>query len=169
METRRRPSKGGPDAKAAGMPATRAVLAVQLATRQGRLPSAAKLKGWARAALETQGKITIRVVGAAEGRKLNRSFRNKDYATNVLSFPYSEAPDPVQGDIVLCAPVIRKEAASQGKTLDAHFAHLTVHGVLHLRGYDHEKPRAARAMETLETSILAQLGYPDPYAPAAQQ
>jgi probable rRNA maturation factor len=140
----------------------RSQLEVQMAVRGAGLPSPAKLRRWARAAARGATALTLRVVGQTEARKLNRKYRGKNSATNVLSFPYDES-DAIAGDIVLCAPVIRREALRQRKSLDAHFAHLVVHGVLHLRGYDHGDARAAARMETLEKGILAKLGYPDPY------
>jgi probable rRNA maturation factor len=121
------------------------------------------VRRWASAALKRPGEITVRIVGNAEGRRLNRRYRGEDHATNVLSFPYALSQSMVQGDIVLCAPVIAREARSQGKTLEAHFAHLTVHAMLHLQGYDHGRPRAAERMEALERKLLTKLGYPDPY------
>ena len=105
----------------------------------------------------------MRIVGRAEGRKLNLQYRGKDYATNVLTFSYPEQPT-LSGDIVLCAPVVREEARAQRIDLAAHYAHLVVHGMLHLQGHDHEHDREAKAMERLETEIVTRLGYPDPYA-----
>jgi probable rRNA maturation factor len=105
----------------------------------------------------------LRIVGRIEGRKLNLQYRGKDYATNVLTFSYPERPT-LSGDIVLCAPVVRKEARAQRIDLTAHYAHLVVHGMLHLLGHDHERDREAKAMERLETEIVTRLGYPDPYA-----
>ena len=141
-------------------------LTVQKAVNSPGLPSAAALRRWLAAALAQRAAITVRFVGNAEGRELNRTFRERDYATNVLSFDYgaSGRPRVLAGDLVLCAPVLRREARAQGKTLAAHVAHLTVHGALHLQGYDHQTPRAAARMEALEKKILAQLGFPDPYA-----
>jgi probable rRNA maturation factor len=140
-------------------------LTIQYASRISGLPTQARLRRWTRAALEATGEadaqLNIRVVNAAEGRVLNREFRSKDYATNVLTFPYGE--DPVEADIVLCAQVVAREAREQGKTLDAHYAHLVVHGVLHAHGHDHEKPAQAKKMEALEVKILAGLGYANPY------
>jgi len=133
-------------------------VAVQRAVRGA--PAAARLRAWARAAARAGQEITLRVVGAAEGRALNRRYRGRDYATNVLSFAYSRA----QGDVVLCHPVIRREARAQGKPLAAHYAHLVVHGVLHLSGYAHARAADARRMERRETRLLARLGVPDPYA-----
>ena len=105
---------------------------------------------------------TIRVVNEGEGRKLNRDYRGKDYATNVLTFVYDDT-DPLSGDIVICAPVLERESAEQGKQLLAHYAHLTVHGVLHLQGFDHENTADALEMEALETALMCKLGYPAPY------
>ena len=108
--------------------------------------------------------MTVRFVDAREGRILNRGFRNRDYATNVLTFVYeNRARRRLAGDLVLCAPVVAREAREQGKPLDAHYAHLIVHGALHLAGHDHERESDARRMEALERQILARLGYADPY------
>ena len=109
--------------------------------------------------------MTLRFVGAAEGRALNRQYRGRDYATNVLTFVYDDAGGrgPVAGDLVLCVPVLQREAREQKKTLRAHCAHLVVHGTLHLQGYDHESDKDARVMEALETELLAASGYRDPY------
>jgi probable rRNA maturation factor len=123
----------------------------------------AQVRRWARAALEVSAEITVRIVGAAEARQLNRRYRGRDYAANVLSFPYALSRGLVQGDIVLCAPVIAREALAQGKTLEAHFAHLTVHALLHLQGHRHAGRREAAHMEASEKRLLAKLGYPDPY------
>ncbi len=117
---------------------------------------------WARAALAGGGQITIRLVDADEGRALNSEYRGKDYATNVLSFPYDTTPR-VMGDLVICPAVVAREAAEQNKPLTAHYAHLTVHGMLHLQGLDHDNDEDAEAMEDEEKEILAALGYPDPY------
>ena len=125
-----------------------------------RAPAAARLRAWALAAAPAGALVTLRVVGLSEARRLNRSFRGRDYATNVLSFPYSRA----QGDIVLCHPVIAREARAQGKRLAAHYAHLVVHGMLHLRGRDHRRAADARRMERAEIRILRGLGFGDPYA-----
>jgi probable rRNA maturation factor len=118
------------------------------------------------AALEHDAEVTLRIVGRTEARKLNLDYRRRDYATNVLTFIYPDQP-MLSGDIVLCAPVVRQEAKAQRIALVAHYAHLVVHGTLHLQGYDHERDREAKAMERLETEILARLGYPDPYAVGA--
>ena len=126
------------------------------------MPTRAQLRRWARAALEGDAAVTVRFVDAIEGRALNAEYRGRDYATNVLTFVYDDE-SPRAGDIVLCAPVVRKEADAQGKTLAAHYAHLVVHGMLHLQGYDHEQPEDAAVMEARETAILARLGLSDPY------
>src|SRR3989338_7662008 len=124
-------------------------LTLQVATRSRRLPAPAR--------------VTLRIVGEREGESLNREFRRKRYATNVLTFCYDEA-GCLAGDVVLCATVIAREARAQAKTIDAHYAHLTVHGLLHLQGYDHQHPRDARIMEAKEVSILRSLGFGNPYA-----
>jgi probable rRNA maturation factor len=141
-------------------------LTVQKAVSSAGLPTNTELRRWLSAALEQSAAITVRFVGAAEGRRLNREYRDKACATNVLSFGYGSTGrgQALAGDIVLCAPVVWREARAQGKTLAAHIAHLTVHGALHLQGHDHQSPSAAARMEALEKRILAQLGYPDPYA-----
>ncbi|MCE9633959.1 MAG: rRNA maturation RNase YbeY [Methylophilales bacterium] len=136
-------------------------LTVQYAVASENLPTRHQFKKWVRAALQTDAEITIRIVDTAEGQALNRDYRSKDYPTNVLTFPLNEIP--LMGDIVLCAPVVAQEAVEQGKTLEAHYAHLTVHGVLHLQGHDHEIDAAAEIMEALETQIVTDLGYPAPY------
>ena len=135
------------------------------------LPAAVSFRKWVAAALDGRirdADLAIRIVGTKEGRALNRHYRGKDYATNVLSFALNEgeAVDgmPLFGDLVLCVPVVEREAAEQDVPLAAHYAHLTVHGMLHLQGYDHEEDDEADVMEALETVILAKLGYPDPYA-----
>jgi len=142
------------------------MLHLQVVSRAARVPTPAQIRRWARAALGRSGDITVRIVGEAEARILNRRYRGRDQATNVLAFPYASSRRAVHGDIVLCAPVIAREALAQGKTLEAHFAHLTVHGLLHLRGHDHAGRREAARMESLEKRLLAKLGYPDPYASA---
>ena len=139
-------------------------LDLQIGSRAVRPPSLVQIRRWAGAALKRRGEITVRIVGAAEARRLNRRYRGEDRPTNVLSFPYALSRSQVQGDVILCAPVIAREARSQGKTLEAHFAHLTVHAVLHLQGHNHTRRRSAERMEALETRLMAKLGYPDPYA-----
>jgi probable rRNA maturation factor len=138
-------------------------LTVQRAARAAHIPSDRRLRAWARAVLPEKSEVTVRYVGATEGRRLNRDFRGKDYATNVLSFPYGATRSRVSGDLVICAPVVAREAREQGKPVEAHHAHLLVHGLLHLRGYDHEREDEARRMERRERSVLAKLGFPDPY------
>ena len=137
-------------------------LSVQYAISTNRLPSRQRLRSWAKAALLADAKVTLRLVGGREGRALNRDFRGKDHATNVLTFAYPDI-EPPSGDIVLCAPVIAKEARAQRKPIEAHYAHLVVHGMLHLQGYDHENNKDARVMETREAEIVVKLGYADPY------
>ena len=148
-------------------------VAVGYALPRKGIPAATSFRKWVAAALNgriREADLEIRLVGAREGRALNRHYRGKDYATNVLSFP-AELPEglpkgvtlPLLGDLVLCAPVVAREAKEQGKPLAAHYAHLIVHGCLHLLGWDHEDPREAEAMEQLEREILAGLGLPDPY------
>lgn len=135
---------------------------LQLASHSNDIPSAALFKRWVRAALRVETSLTIRIVDEEEGRQLNASYRGKDYATNVLTFPLTEEPMLI-GDIVICAPVVAKEALEQGKSLLAHYAHMTVHGVLHLHGYDHEVDAQAELMETIEIAIMRKLGFANPY------
>jgi probable rRNA maturation factor len=123
-----------------------------------------KVMRWLRHALAAPGEFTVRIVDAEEGQSLNRDYREKDYATNVLTFDYAQEP-VVCADLVLCAPVVEAEALAAGKTLQAHYAHLLVHGALHAQGYDHEDDEAeAERMEAREREILAGLGFADPYA-----
>ncbi|MEO8753956.1 MAG: rRNA maturation RNase YbeY [Casimicrobiaceae bacterium] len=138
-------------------------LSVQYASNARDLPERTQVRRWVRAALLADAVVTVRFVEAIEGRALNAEFRGKDYATNVLTFVYDD-DQPRAGDIVLCAPVVRREADAQGKTLAAHYAHLVVHGMLHLQGFDHEHATDAAAMEAREIAILARLNLPDPYA-----
>lgn len=145
------------------------LLTVQRFLREDRAsaPRRPQILRWARAALTRDTIVTVRLVGEVEGRTLNRKHRGKDYATNVLSFVYGEVPleDGLRlvGDIALCAPVIVREAAEQGKTIEAHYAHLVIHGLLHLQGYAHESEEDALQMEEKERAILASLGFADPY------
>jgi probable rRNA maturation factor len=147
-------------------------LAVGYAVPRAGLPAATSFRRWVEAALRgakrrKPAELAIRIVGADEGRALNRDYRGKDYATNVLSFPVELPPGialPLIGDLAICAPVVQREAAEQGKAVRDHWAHLTIHGVLHLLGYDHVDERDATVMEALETRILASLGIADPYA-----
>jgi probable rRNA maturation factor len=149
--------------------ALRLYLDVQRNSRARDLPSDAQLRSWARAALAGAGgthEVTLRLVDEAESAQLNSTFRHKAGPTNVLSFPFSAPPGArsrLLGDLVVCAPVVARESAEQHKELMAHWAHMVVHGVLHLRGYDHVRIADAKAMEALETRILARLGYPNPY------
>lgn len=137
-------------------------------SRKG-VPAPASFRRWAEAACQgriRRADIAIRVVDEKEGRALNLHYRGKDYATNVLSFPAELPPGvtlPVLGDLVICAPVVAAEANRQRKPLAAHYAHLTIHGVLHLLGLDHEHAREAEAMEAIERAVLADLGFADPY------
>lgn len=140
--------------------------------KDGVLPRKGEIKRWAQAALERDAVVTVRFVDEDEGRSLNRDYRGKDYATNVLTFVYGEGeplaeeakPAMLEGDLVLCVPVVMREAEAQGKTAEAHYAHLIVHGMLHLQGYDHEVEEDAVRMEATEARILGDLGYPNPYA-----
>lgn len=139
-------------------PSKRLNLTVQYACKATELPLRVQIRAWVRAALDVDGKkggeITVRLVDEEEGRTLNRDYRGKDYATNVLSFPYDSEP-VICGDLVICAPVVEREAREQGKALDSHYAHLVVHGVLHLQGYDHETGDAdAELMENKEAVLL---------------
>jgi probable rRNA maturation factor len=136
---------------------------VQRAVAARSVPATAQLRRWAMAALGRRAdEVTLRIVGPAESRALNRRYRKKDKPTNVLSFPYD---DPgLLGDIVICAAVVNREAREQGKRREAHWAHMVVHGVLHLLGFDHIRPADAKVMERRERAILARLSFPDPYA-----
>lgn len=145
-----------PDARA------RLALAVQYAAPRAGLPARGSLARWLGAALGRAARVTVRFVGAAEGRRLNRDYRGRDYATNVLTFDYAQRPRVV-ADIAICVPVVRREAREQGKPLRAHLAHLVIHGTLHAQGYDHRRPAEARAMEAREVELLAKLRVADPY------
>ena len=126
--------------------------------------SRSKVTRWIRHALAVDAEITVRIVGTEEGQNLNREFRKKDYATNVLTFDYQQEPS-VMADLVLCAPVVKREAKEQNKSLEEHYAHLLVHGTLHAQGWDHEtSTEDAEEMEAYETDIMAELGFEDPYA-----
>lgn len=141
-------------------------LAVQYAadhTDLASLPTRTQFRRWVRSAVEQQAAITIRIVDGAEGRALNRDYRGKDYATNVLTFVY-DGMDSLSADIVLCAEIVEQEAEHQRKVLMAHYAHLTIHGVLHAQGYDHIEDDEAVIMEQKEIAILARLGFDNPYA-----
>jgi probable rRNA maturation factor len=146
-------------------------LDVQYASAAAYLPSAEQLQQWVQAALTAAAytepaELTIRIVDEEEGQALNRDYRQRDYATNVLSFPFDEAielPLNLLGDLVICAPVVSREAAQQEKAVSAHWAHLVVHGCLHLLGYDHMNDDDADTMENLEVAIMAALGFANPY------
>jgi probable rRNA maturation factor len=128
-----------------------------------RVITPARVRRWVGLALARPGEITVRIVDAEEGRALNRQYRGKDYATNVLTFDYAQEP-VVAADLVLCAPVVEREAKEQGKSLEEHYAHLLVHGALHAQGYDHERgEKEALEMEALEVLLMGALGYPNPY------
>lgn len=144
-------------------------LDLQIASDAPGLPAAGDFRRWVDAALSgrrDEAELTIRVVDEPESAELNGTYRHKQGPTNVLSFPFEAPPGvelPLLGDIVICAPVVAREAAEQGKTAAAHWAHMTVHGCLHLLGYDHIEPEEAEIMETLEKDVLSALGYADPY------
>ena len=137
-------------------------ISIQIASQLANTPTNAQFKKWAKAALRVDTEVAIRIVDEAEGRALNLAYRGKDYATNVLTFPLIETPH-LMGDIVICAPVVAAEAIAQNKPLSAHYAHLTVHGMLHLCGFDHDTEAQAELMEAIEIQILAKLGYANPY------
>ncbi|MFA7279030.1 MAG: rRNA maturation RNase YbeY [Sterolibacterium sp.] len=137
-------------------------LTVQYASTTADLPNRQILRRWVKAAQECAAVVTLRFVDEEEGSTLNREYRGKDFPTNVLSFCY-EPPPQMSGDLVLCVPVVLSEAVAQNKPAQAHFAHLVVHGMLHLQGYEHETDAAALLMENREREILARLGIPDPY------
>ena len=144
-------------------------LAVQYASDAQTMPTRAQLRRWVKSALQCDVRMTLRIVDEAEGRELNKNYRGKDYATNVLTFVYDDAdmlPGDANflcGDAVICAPVVEREAAAQHKELLAHYAHLAIHAALHLQGYDHLNDIDAAEMEALETALMLKLHYPDPY------
>jgi probable rRNA maturation factor len=139
-------------------------LSLQFADKRHRdLLPRHKVARWLKAALESDAELTVRLVDAEEGQALNRDYRQKDYATNVLTFDYTQEP-VVMADLILCAPVIEREAQEQNKELVAHYAHMLVHGTLHAQGWDHLEDDEAQAMEQREREILAALGFDDPYA-----
>jgi probable rRNA maturation factor len=159
--------------KAAAKPAAKAVkppkpalsLSLQFADKRHKeLLPRTLVSRWIKASLESDAELAVRLVDAEEGQALNRDYRQKDYATNVLTFDYAHEP-VVMADLIICAPVIEKEAQEQNKDLVAHYAHMLVHGTLHAQGWDHEDPQEAEAMEAREREILAGLGFDDPYAP----
>jgi probable rRNA maturation factor len=171
MPTKRTKTASKKPEREAGRAPAALSLAVQYASAARGLPTRAQFRRWIKAASSVPAEITVRIVNETEGRELNAAFRRNNHATNVLSFGYQDARSvrgapkagALHGDIVLCAPVIAREARVQGKTLTAHYAHLTVHGMLHLQGYDHQRDNDAHKMERLETAILQRLGYADPY------
>ena len=145
-------------------------LRVQYGVARAGLPADSALRRWARAALKGLQRrrvaLGLRIVGGAESAALNSRFRRKSYPTNVLSFPFEAPPgtrSDILGDLVICAPVVRREAHTQRKPVNAHWAHMVVHGILHLRGYDHRKRRDAAVMEKMEIRLLKELGYANPY------
>ncbi len=137
-------------------------ISVQYASKAKILPTRQQFRRWVSVALEQDVQIALRIVDELEGRALNLSYRNKNYATNVLTFVYDDV-NPLYGDVVICAPVVARESKEQSKDLLAHYAHLTVHAALHLQGYDHDTKRDAEKMETLETALMLKLRYPAPY------
>ena len=159
-----RPAKNAAEAPVAAKARPALGLSLQLADGRHRATlSRTAVARWIRAALAGPAEITVRVVDDDEGRRLNREFRKIDHATNVLTFPYASEP-VLSADLVLCAPVVEREASEQGITLAAHYAHLLVHGTLHAQGFDHERAADAKRMEARESAILAGLGFADPYA-----
>ena len=136
-------------------------LCVQYACNEAGVPSRSQVRSWIRAACQQPAEVAVRFVDADEGQALNRDYRHKDYPTNVLSFPYESSP--VVGDLVICAQVVAKEAGERHVAVEAHYAHLIVHGMLHLQGYDHLTAAEAKSMEGRETAILLGLGFADPY------
>ncbi len=138
-------------------------LAVQYASDAAVLPTRQQLRRWVSIAMQRDLKMTLRIVDEAEGRELNRAYRGRDYATNVLTFVYDDAGN---GDVAICAPVVEQEALEQHKDLMAHYAHMVIHAVLHLQGFDHETDEDAKRMEALETRLMVRLRYPDPYTEA---
>ena len=159
----RRGTKSGAEA-ASALERAALALSLQFADAAHRpLLSRPRVARWLRAALAGPAELAVRIVGAEEGRALNREFRGNDYATNVLTFDYQRAPTVV-ADIVLCAPVVEREATEQGIALEAHYAHLLVHGALHAQGFDHGRAADAKAMEARESAIVVALGFADPYA-----
>lgn len=154
-----------PEARGSGRAARPALsLSLQFADPRHRaVLTRASVARWIRAALEAPAEMTVRIVDEDEGRSLNAAWRGKDDPTNVLTFAYEQGPS-IHADLVLCAPVVEREAREQGRSLEAHYAHLLVHGTLHAQGLDHERHAEAAKMEACETRILAGLGFPDPYA-----
>ena len=144
------------------LPPRKFSLVVQYASAARRVPTRAQFRRWIKIALRQEASITLRVVDELEGRALNRKFRGKDYPTNVLTFVYDDT-NPISGDVVICAPVVEREAAAQHKDLVTHYAHLTLHAALHFQGHEHERGSDAAEMEALESALMLKLRYPDPY------
>jgi probable rRNA maturation factor len=152
--------------KTAKLSAPKLSLAVQYVSDAPELPTRQQFRRWVKAALQRDVSLTLRIVDEAEGRELNRGFRGKDYPTNVLTFVYDDEVvhgELIYGDVIVCAPVVAREAREQGKDLLAHYAHMTIHALLHLQGFDHETDAEAAEMEALETRLMLELRYPDPY------
>jgi probable rRNA maturation factor len=137
-------------------------LAVQYASDARKLPARTQIRRWIKTALQRDANVALRIVDEPEAQELNRTYRGKDYATNVLTFVYDDV-EPLSGDVVICAPVVAREAAAQHKDLLAHYAHLVIHAALHLQGYEHDNDADAAEMEALEIALMVKLGYPDPY------
>jgi probable rRNA maturation factor len=135
--------------------------AIELAI--GKVASPTLIRKWVKSIIPLEGLLTLRFVNKTEGKKLNLAFRQKDYATNVLTFPYELSKNDLVADVIFCLPVLQKEAKEQGKSLKAHLAHLVVHGCLHAQGYDHEVSKEAKKMEALEVQILEKWGFANPY------
>ncbi len=167
------PARGAPESRARATRAQRPhalALAIQHGEGAPKCPvSRPRLRRWVGAALQTDARITLRFVGTREGRELNRAYRHKDYATNVLTFAYEDASVPCAADIVICLPVVRREARRQHKAFEHHLAHLVIHGVLHARGFGHDDDTEAAAMEALETALLRRFRIGDPYRPSERQ
>jgi len=156
------------------LPRAKLSLVVQYASSAQHMPGRAQFRRWIMAALQRDAAITLRIVDEPEGRELNMKYRGKDYATNVLTFSYGDCETAtgdsviLSGDVVICAPVVEREASAQHKNLLEHYAHLAIHATLHLQGYDHEDENDAARMESLETALMLKLRYPDPYQATRQ-
>jgi probable rRNA maturation factor len=137
-------------------------LTVQYASAVQTVPDRSMWRRWIKVALQRDISMTLRIVDEAEGRELNKAYRGRDYATNVLTFVYDDT-EPLSGDVVICAPVVEREAAGQGVDLLSHYAHMAIHAALHLQGYDHEEDEDALKMEALESTLMVRLHFPDPY------
>lgn len=146
-----------------GQTPNKLTLTVQYISKLPEVPNRHQFREWVKVALTESAEIVVRIVDQEEGQSLNQRFRGKPYPTNVLTFTYDDSL-PLAGDIVLCAPVVISEAQEQHKSIEAHYAHLTIHGVLHLQGYDHETESEAAIMEQIESRLMIQIGYPDPYS-----